>query len=115
MATLEELEARLAELETTVSKIKSCTCDPSNYASSGDMRVAQMKVDGLETALGNTLNKIGTLPEGKTLVEYINEKAASGGLTEGEIKAIVNAAMSATPAYKLPYTAAEFANKLGSL
>jgi hypothetical protein len=79
MATLEELEARVSELETKFSKFKSCTCDPTRYASSEDMNSAQRTINALETALGNVSNKIGTLPDGQTVVGYIDEKAISGG------------------------------------
>lgn len=53
MATLEELEARLSTLETRVGNIRSCTCDPSNYASATAFENALRKISNLETAIEN--------------------------------------------------------------
>ena len=66
MATLEELEARVQELEddysvlsaqndvliTAIGKIKSCTCDPSKYASAEDYEVVYRRIGDIEDALG---------------------------------------------------------------
>ena len=84
MATLEELEARvqaletktaeheewfnddyhsitsinqtLSTLQTKVDKIKSCTCDPSKYASAEDFAVMQKNMQVLEDAVGGLVN-----------------------------------------------------------
>lgn len=49
------LESQIQGLQDAIAKIKSCTCDPSNYASAEDMRNAQRKIEELEKAL-NKLN-----------------------------------------------------------
>lgn len=50
------LETQIQGLQDAIAKIKSCTCDPSNYASAEDMRDAQRKIEELEKAL-DKLNK----------------------------------------------------------
>lgn len=50
------LESQIQGLKDAIAKIKSCTCDPSNYASAEDMRDAQRKIEELEKAL-DKLNK----------------------------------------------------------
>ena len=56
MATLEELEARLGALETVVGNIRSCTCDPTKYASADDYASMKKKMQVLEDAVGGLVN-----------------------------------------------------------
>ncbi len=70
------LESQIQGLKDAIAKIKSCTCDPSNYASAEDMRNAQRKIDELEKAL-DKLNKyvhdsIHVGPGGDTVIYVEN-------------------------------------------
>ena len=56
MTIRDGLQSQIDALKDAIGKIKSCTCDPSNYASAEDMRNAQRKIDELEDAL-NKLSK----------------------------------------------------------
>jgi len=52
------LESQIQGLTDAIAKIKSCTCDPSNYASAEDMRNAQRKIEALEKALDKLNNYV---------------------------------------------------------
>ena len=56
MTIRDGLQSQIDALKDAIGKIKSCTCDPSNYASAEDMRNAQRKIEELEKAL-DKLNK----------------------------------------------------------
>lgn len=65
MTIRDGLQSQIDALKDAIGKIKSCTCDPSNYASAEDMRNAQRKIDELEDAL-NKLSK------------YVHDSISSG-------------------------------------
>lgn len=53
------LEAQIQQLKEQISKIKSCTCDPSRYASADEFEIYMRKVNDLEY---DVLSKVYKLP-----------------------------------------------------
>jgi len=49
-------EARLTALEEAIAKIRSCTCDPSKYASADEFDRLKRRMDDLENSSGNSLS-----------------------------------------------------------
>ena len=58
------IEEQIAKLKEEISKIKSCTCDPSKYASQEEFDKAQKKLDNLQ----KTVDSLKNLPGGGTII-----------------------------------------------
>ena len=104
------------EVEDRCEKIRVALCDELDAIRTeiSEERLRNAENDAAmakETA--EAAKSIADRLEGR--VDYLEENGTGGGLAEDEVKAIVNAAMSAKPEYKLPYTANELFAKLAAL
>lgn len=132
MATLEELEARVAQLETTVSGIRSCTCDPSKYASSDEFDRVRLQVSALETAVAGIRSCTCDPTKYASQAEFDNAKRAIGALeaAAGNLTKLIGTLPEGTaattivgyvdektnvPTCQLPLTAAELTEKLNKV
>lgn len=115
----------LANKGTIAERLNSLENSGSSSGSTGGALEEYATKNYVDTETSALWDALGDLGEGETVatliqglvnrIKALEEKDTGDGLTEDEVKAIVNAAISAKPKYQLPYSAADLTAKLSKL